>query len=313
MLELEVLKRIEAYDTIIIHRHHHPDLDAYGSQLSLKEAICLNYPNKKVYAVGDKSSYVMDVSMDEVKDETYHDALVIVIDTAVKHLVSDDRYTLAKELIVIDHHLNDTDLNPTIFLHKPEWLSATEIVADLLKRWNFKVNSTVATHLFAGMVGDSGRYMFINKDNASHIFEMSAYVATFEPNIQSVYDYLYLEPLARRLVKNQFQEFKLTPNNVAYQINTLEKVVSSGLDFMSVSRGMLGLMAGIKEVRIWASFTENENHQISAELRSRGIEIVDIAKKYGGGGHANACGCTLISWDQVQQVINDLDERGKII
>ncbi|HEY8405990.1 MAG TPA: bifunctional oligoribonuclease/PAP phosphatase NrnA [Acholeplasma sp.] len=313
MLELEVLKRIEAYDTIIIHRHHHPDLDAYGSQLSLKEAICLNYPNKKVYAVGDKSSYVMDVSMDEVIDETYHDALVIVIDTAVKHLVSDDRYTLAKELIVIDHHLNDTDLNPTIFLHKPEWLSATEIVADLLKRWNFKVNSTVATHLFAGMVGDSGRYMFINKDNASHIFEMSAYVATFEPNIQSVYDYLYLEPLARRLVKNQFQEFKLTPNNVAYQINTLEKVVSSGLDFMSVSRGMLGLMAGIKEVRIWASFTENENHQILAELRSRGIEIVDIAKKYGGGGHANACGCTLTSWDQVQQVINDLDERGKII
>jgi phosphoesterase RecJ-like protein len=34
---------------------------------------------------------------------------------------------------------------------------------------------------------------------------------------------------------------------------------------------------------------------------------LDIAKKYGGGGHLTACGCSLNSWEETDQVLNDLD------
>ena len=53
----EVLQAIEAYDTIIIHRHNRPDGDAMGSQLGLKHLILENYPHKTVYAVGDAPGY----------------------------------------------------------------------------------------------------------------------------------------------------------------------------------------------------------------------------------------------------------------
>lgn len=310
-MEKTILEKIKQYETIIIHRHHHPDLDAYGTQLGLKYGILKNLPDKKVYAVGDSSSYFMDATMDILNDSVYSGALVIVCDTSVAHLISDDRYKLAKEVIVIDHHTNDSDINPNLFYRRSEWVSAAETVADLFKKWNFELDETIATHLLGGMIGDSGRYMFINQTSGAHIFEMSAWVIGFKPAIQTIYDYLYLEPLEKRVSRSKFSSFDLTKHNVAYQKHTLERVLESGLDFMTVSRGMLGAMSGIKEVVIWASFTENEEHKILAELRSRYIEIVDIAKKYGGGGHANACGATLNSWEDVNKVLEDLDERGR--
>jgi phosphoesterase RecJ-like protein len=75
---------------------------------------------------------------------------------------------------------------------------------------------------------------------------------------------------------------------------------------------MVNQMSGIKEIPIWANFTEDvENNAIVCEFRSRGITIVDIAKKYGGGGHNNACGATVETWDEVDLIIKDLDERAK--
>src|SRR5690606_19756579 len=198
---------------------------------------------------------------------------------------------------VIDHHLNESDINPSIFYSNPNLVSAAEMIVDLTIQWNFKINNEIATHLLAGMIGDSGRYMYINPKNAQHVFKMSAYVSEFEPSIQQIYDFLFVEPLAKRIGKNKFSHFELTKHQVAYQINDLDKVKESGFDFMTVSRGMLGAMSGIKEVIIWASFTENDEHKILGELRSRYVDIVDIARKYGGGGHANACGCTLTSWE----------------
>lgn len=49
----DIIKTIKHYDTIIIHRHVLPDGDAIGSQLALKRLINLNWPDKKVYAVGN--------------------------------------------------------------------------------------------------------------------------------------------------------------------------------------------------------------------------------------------------------------------
>jgi bifunctional oligoribonuclease and PAP phosphatase NrnA len=75
---------------------------------------------------------------------------------------------------------------------------------------------------------------------------------------------------------------------------------------------MVNQMAGIKEIPIWANFTEDiENNVIVGEFRARGIMIVDIAKKYGGGGHDQACGASLKNWDEVEQILKDLRRKGK--
>ena len=91
-----ILQKIKEYNTIIIHRHSNPDLDALGSQIGLKETLRLNFPDKEIYAVGDMNRFTFLGSMDEISDEKYQNALCIICDVAVSHMISDYRYFFSK-------------------------------------------------------------------------------------------------------------------------------------------------------------------------------------------------------------------------
>ncbi len=302
---------IKKYQKIIIHRHFRPDMDAIGSQYGLALTLETNFPDKEIYVVGDTNEMVYLSKMDEITDDYYQNALAIICDVSVSRMVSDERYKLASEIIIIDHHQNDTDIdNVSIFYKDPSFASASEMIVDFIKTFKLRVTPEAATYLYGGMVTDTGRFLYLN--NASKTFELAAYITKFNPNFQDFYDYIYTETLQKRLTKNLFAQFEITPNHVAYRKNDHELILKSGLEFQAVSRGMVNQMAGIKEIPIWANFTEDiENNVVIGEFRSRGIIIVDIAKKYGGGGHNNACGATLKDWDEVDLVIKDLDERAQ--
>ena len=104
----KIAEAIKKYDTIILHRHTNPDGDALGSQIGLKAVLQENFPNKKIYAVGDdaKRYSFMDGSvMDEIADETYEGALAIVLDCGSAYLISDERYKKAAFTVRFDHHI----------------------------------------------------------------------------------------------------------------------------------------------------------------------------------------------------------------
>lgn len=309
----QILNYINKYETIIIHRHKRPDMDAIGSQMGLYHLIKENFPTKEVYVVGDSNDFMYEAVMDEIDDSVYNDSLAIITDVAVSYLVSDDRYTLASDLVIIDHHKNDTDIeNVSYFHHLNTYTSAAQIIVDLAMELELSVNSDAATFLYAGMVTDTGRFNYISNDNASRVFASASYITKFNPRITEIYDYLYTEDLDKRVTKDMFRSFEVTPNNVAYRKNTQAIIDKSKLTIFNVSRGMVNLMAGIKEIPIWVSFTEDsENNVILAEIRSRGITVVDIAKKYGGGGHNNACGASLKDFNEADEMLKDLDERAK--
>ena len=50
-----LLETIERFDIITLYRHEHPDCDAAGSQFGLKEWLNVNFPQKKVYALGNET------------------------------------------------------------------------------------------------------------------------------------------------------------------------------------------------------------------------------------------------------------------
>lgn len=304
----QILETISEYNTIIIHRHSRPDMDAIGSQMGLKITLESMFPEKTMYVVGDINNMSYRATMDDISDDIYQNALAIITDVAVMKMISDDRYTLAKERIIIDHHTNDTDVEDVkIFYRDDSYSSACEIIIDMLMQEHIDIPQEAATYLYGGMVTDSGRFMYLKQ--AERTFRLASYVSKFNPNIRDFYDYLYTENLDRRLIKNKFQHFEQTNNHVAYRITSYEEIKETGLDFQAISRGMVNLMAGIKEIPIWGSFCQDETGNYIAELRSRNIPIVDIAKKYGGGGHLNACGATLTSLDEVHQMLHDLNQQ----
>ena len=310
-IKKQIFEMINSYDQIIIHRHLRPDMDAIGSQYGLYLTIKENYPEKKVYVVGDMNEMVYQAKMHDIPDAYYINALAIITDVSVSRLISDDRYLKASDVVIIDHHQNDTDVtNVTAFYKDPTFASASEMIIDFIKEFGLRVSPEAATYLYGGMVTDTGRFLYLN--NASKTFELASYITRFNPSFQEFYDYIYTETLLKRQTKNLFSTFEMTKHNVAYRKNDADIIQKSGLEFQAISRGMVNQMAGIKEVPIWANFTEDvENNLIVGEFRARGITIVDIAKKYGGGGHNLACGASLKNWEEVDLVLQDLDERAK--
>ena len=307
MMFQEILKLIKQYDTIIIHRHSRPDGDAMGSQLGMKHLICDNFPQKRVYVVGDTSrflSFMEDSVMDELPDDAFHGALSILLDSAVPALISDDRYTLAAATARMDHHIycetfTDAEVVDTSFESCCGLITAFAVESGL------HISKAAATALFTGMVTDSGRFRY-DSTNAQ-TFRMAAKLMEADVDTTTLYGNLYADDFENKRLKAAFTlKVKFTPNNVAYIYTTKEEVAASGADIFSISRGMVGTMADTKGVDIWVNFTESDEG-VLCELRSSRYNINPIAVKYGGGGHQKASGATVKDHETAMAMLADLD------
>src|SRR5690554_4404250 len=239
----KIHQKIEAYDIIIIHRHHRPDGDALGSQIGLREALRMSFPNKKIYAVGETSNrFAFIGDMDIVDDSLYKDALVIVLDSSTTDMISDDRYKLADYIIKIDHHKVGKDYGDLIYVDIEE-ISSASIVTDFINKENLQLNDFGARALFTGIVTDSGRFRY--EGVSSKTFNLVAKLLEYSFSITEIYNHLYIDDLDYvRLKAEMTLKFKIK-NNVAFLKTTKEEVQSYGVDVFTISRGMVGVMGGI--------------------------------------------------------------------
>lgn len=305
----EALELLKKYDTVIIHRHTNPDGDAMGSQIGLKNLLLDNFPEKKVYVVGDgagRFSFMDGSVMDEISDETYRGALAVILDSAEHSLVSDDRYTLAEKTLRIDHHIfcekfADVEIVETAFE------SCAGLVTHLAREWGLTVNTSAAKALFTGIVTDSGRFRY--DSTTPRTFSDAAFLLEKGFNPTEIYDKLYVDDFSMIKMRAGFVlDIRFTKNNVAYIYSDRKKVDSLGVSDFTVSRGMVNVMAEIRGVDVWVNFTESTDGTVLAELRSRNLDINKIAVKYGGGGHLKASGASLKDKAQAMEMLADLDK-----
>lgn len=305
----EALELLKKYDTVIIHRHTNPDGDAMGSQIGLKNLLLDNFPEKKVYVVGDgagRFSFMDGSVMDEISDETYRGALAVILDSAEHSIVSDDRYTLAEKTLRIDHHIfcekfADVEIVETAFE------SCAGLVTHLAREWGLTINTSAAKALFTGIVTDSGRFRY--DSTTPRTFSDAAFLLEKGFNPTEIYDKLYVDDFSMIKMRAGFVlDIRFTKNNVAYIYSDRKKVDSLGVSDFTVSRGMVNVMAEIRGVDVWVNFTESTDGTVLAELRSRNLDINKIAVKYGGGGHLKASGASLKDKAQAMEMLADLDK-----
>ncbi|QDP40852.1 DHH family phosphoesterase [Radiobacillus deserti] len=307
-----ILEKIKEYETIIIHRHVRPDPDAFGSQKGLGEIIKGSFPNKHVYLVGDEDpslSFLAD--MDKVEDEVYQGALVIVCDTANQARVSDQRYVKGKELIKIDHHPN-VDPYGDIMWVDTNASSTSELIYELYlegKDKGFVCTNEAARLLYGGIVGDTGRFLF--PSTTSKTFRYAAELVTYDFDRSALYDGIYTTPEHVARFKGYIlQHIEISESGLcAIKIDqeTLEKF---GISAMETSQ-LVGILGDVEGILAWAFFVEEED-LIRVRLRSKGPVINEIAAKYNGGGHPLASGASISKWEEMDQVIADLEEACKV-
>jgi len=303
----QVLEEIRQASRIIIHRHNKPDGDALGSQIGLKHIIGENFPEKEVYMVGDPAgrfSFMEDSIMDEIPDDYYQDALVVILDTSAKALISDDRYKLAPRTVRIDHHIFCEQI-AQVEVTDTSYESCCGLVAQFARESGLRMNPLAAKSLYIGMVTDSGRFRY--DSTTAQTFALASWLREQPFTTEDIYYHLYAEDFEAKKRKAQFvMKVQFTDRKVAYIYNTLEECKALEMDTFSISRGMVNTMADIKGVDIWVNFTETEEC-VLCELRSSRYNINPIAVKYGGGGHAKASGASLKNREEAMAMLADLD------
>ena len=302
-----IISLIEAYDTIVIHRHTKPDGDAIGSQIGLKKLITENYPGKRVLAVGDAAGrygFVQDSTPDNVSDEDYVGALALILDTSAGALISDSRYHLAAETARIDHHIFCEKI-ANVEVTDTSFESCCGMIVALAMEAGWSISSEAATAIYTGMVTDSGRFRY--DSTPPDTMRRAARLLEAGIDTSDIYRNLYADDFSYIRLRAQFVlKVRFTEQNVAYIYTTADEARESGADTFTISRGMVGVMGEIRGVDIWANFTETDNG-ILCELRSSRYNINRTAVKYGGGGHEKASGCTLKNYDEAMALLADLD------
>ena len=304
MQKLNVIReKIESYNTITIFRHVHPDMDAYGSQMGLKIALQALYPEKQVYVLGTMNFH--EHEMDVVEDSIIQQSLAIVLDTSNASRIDDERYTLAKEKIRIDHHVLVETIADTEWID--EKASATcEMLGLYFDAMQQKIPSQAAQLMYNGLVADNIRFTIgsVRKESflaAAYFMDQKVDVIQTELDnfASSLNDFYYENKVRARAVLN---------NQCLTSIMKKEDYESLHMEF-SEAKDKVYALSGINEVEVWAIFTENENGTYNASLRARTKSIREIAAMYNGGGHACASGIKGLNLDQVHEIIELLAKR----
>lgn len=304
----QILKKIKEYDEIVIARHIGPDPDAIASEVALREIIKLNFPNKKVYAVGTTVSRFKHLgSLDKLDESKLTHALLIITDVPKFDRVDSAYKPRYNYTIKIDHHPCD-EVVCDLELVDESASSACQLITELIYHTKLKINESIAATLYSGIVADSDRFLL--SYTTPRTLELCAKLLhDYNFDLMSLYNNLYERGFNERKFEAYIiNNLTLTENGFGYIKITNDIIKKYEVD-SSTASNMVNNLNFIKEVKVWAFSSYDEKAEMfKINIRSRGIVINEIAEKFNGGGHKFASGARLKTEEEVDELFKALDK-----
>ena len=305
----KILEKIKEYNKIIIFRHFRPDGDAIGSTMGLREFLRASFPEKTVLVLNaDMSDYLAFLGGEDepIADEEYADALAIIVDTGTADRASNKKFTLCREVVKIDHHIDDKPYGDISWVEDFRSSSCEMIVKfyDTF-RDELKMTKEAATFLYCGMVTDSGRFHF--RSVSGETLRLAGILLDVGIDIDTLYAQLYLRDFdSLKLESYVYEKMQMTESGVAYIYVDRAMQERFGLT-QEESSAVVSHLENIRGSLIWIAFIDNKDGSIRVRLRSRFVTVNELASKYHGGGHDCASGATCYSHEEMQALIADAE------
>lgn len=304
--ELEKFKIfIDKANTIAISAHINPDGDALGSALGLRKSLEFYGKKAEVIKISQVDDYLKFLpQLENYKDpsEKEYDLFIIVdcsefdrIDKAIEICKR------SKKVLVIDHHEGGsikTDLN---IIHSDSPASC-ELVYEIIKRLNLPIDKEIATLLYAGLVTDTNRFLY------SNISELTFYTAAdlykIGADFEMIYKNLYQN---KEISKLQFENHLL--NKVEFKkpyalVGVSQKLCQEFGVQMGDSESVVNMLRDLKGIEVACLVKEYGENEYKISLRSKDyLDVSEIARNNGGGGHVRASGFTL-NTDSMDKALN---------
>ncbi len=296
----EIANIIKKLKSAVIFTHLRPDGDTVGSALALSRAMgALGISTQVVNESKIPAKFFFIVGMDKiVKTPTFDAEAYICVDTSDDTRLGELQKVFAagarkgKLTINIDHHISNTRFAKVNFVR--ERASNCENVAELIAALGVPVDKLTANYLMMGMVTDSGS--FSHRDVNGDTFRAAAVAMDGGADVAKITYELF-----KKQTKVRATMYLGVISNLRYFLNdalavclvTQETLKKHGLGADS-TEGIVDFALSIDTVEVSVCLMEVRAGQYKVSFRSKGkINVNEVARSFGGGGHVLASGCML--------------------
>jgi phosphoesterase RecJ-like protein len=293
-----IAKIIRQSKTFFIAGHVKPDGDSLGAALALRSVLNRLGKTADVYCRDEVPHFLSFLKNSKkikksAKKTDFFDCAIILesIDFARMGDIISKRQ--AKKIINIDHHSMFTpfgDINYVV----PSSSSVSELVFFLFEYMKIKLTKDEADCLYTGIVTDTGRFQQLNTTVESHTAAAKLMQAGVNP--EEIYSNVYgsVSLASLKLLGFALSNIKVEFNGIfAYCVLTKEMFKQSGAQD-NETEGIVNFLFSIKGVQAACLFKESDGNSTKASFRSvKTVNVLDIVKQCGGGGHKTAAGCTI--------------------
>lgn len=292
----EIREAILQRQRFVLTSHARPDGDAIGSQVAM--AFALRQIGKSVSLVDRDPAPpqfqtfpgVRDIEVSPTVDGRFDAAIVMECgDLSRTGVEGFDKYFI----INIDHHPGNKMYGALNWFD--EGASACgEMVFDVIEALGVTLTAEIATHIYMAILTDTGGFHF------SHItprtFEICRRCteagAQPETIARAVYDSSTMGRL--RLMGAVLHNLELEAGGRAALANLSLRLLQEAGATHEDSDGLINIPLTVKEIQTVAFFKEIAPGSYRISMRSKGdVDVNSVAARFGGGGHANAAGCSL--------------------
>ena len=283
--------------TVLLAIHQRPDSDALGSELAL--ASFLRRMGARTWAGSDdpvpwRYRFLPGASK-VLGPRTRLPArfdLAVMIECSVPARAGAFGRAMrrARRVLNIDHH-PDNSMYGDVNLVDPA-APATVLLAERLREeLGLPLDRAAAMNFYAGLYGETGGFRYSN--TTAEVLRLSARLIECGANPGLVAEKFHAEnPLRRmKLLARALAGLRLR-GKVAWMSVSRADFAAAGAgeedseEFVEYARSIRGVRAAV--------FLREVPEGVRASLRSKsGMDMNRIARRFGGGGHAFAAGCTL--------------------
>jgi len=309
----QIKEAINKANRVLLISHQKPDGDALGvlSAMagflkSIKKdyaVFCLDEVPPEYQFIPLTNEFKNDVeifthlrSRDSVKQEEKFDVVIVMDSGDLKYAGVADFVGKNKgyTLINIDHHYTN-DFFGDLNLVLADRSSVSEIIFELFKLWQVKIDKEISTALLNGLIFDTGALS--NPATSKEALKISASLLNSGARFGEIKSNL-LNNKSLNLLKIWGVAFERISYNEKYQmaftVLTADDLAKAELNAES-SLGLINFfneLAGVKSAML---LVEQPDGFIKGSLRTTNdnVDVSALAKAFGGGGHQKAAGFTI--------------------
>jgi bifunctional oligoribonuclease and PAP phosphatase NrnA len=306
----EIAEAVTRAEKILVASHIRPDGDALGSTIAF--ALWLKSLGKTVLAwnehgVTQRYRYLprYDV-ISEPDTEPQAFDLMVALDNSVRDRLGTvlDGVSSVRTLVNIDHHVSNEcygDLNYV----DPTSPATGQILYEFFKAIEAPLSSDIAANLFAAISTDTGSFQYPGTDVRT--FEAAAALVAAGVDVGSLSRKMYDSQPRRRLdlLRHALNEARFScDGHLASYSLSLAAVDQLGV-LPEDNEGIIDHLRSVEGVVAAVFFEElpEGTVRISARSKDPRVDVCEICKLFGGGGHPLAAGA------RVRGTITQVEEK----